>query len=79
MKDPHSCHAFLCMNSWALVTSVTSVQNIDIESSLAIILQLKLQTGKRRICPIKLGTEMSNLASSELYSTSLLNKNKKLL
>ena len=31
-----NCHAFLCMNSWALVTSYTGVQNIDIGSNLVI-------------------------------------------
>ena len=49
------CHAFFCMNSWALVTLVTSVQNIDIWSYLAIKLQLKLQTGHMKICPAKIG------------------------
>ena len=60
------CHAFLCMNSWALVTLVTSVQNIDIQSNLVINLQPKLQTRDRRICPTKLGPKMSNLINNPL-------------
>ena len=64
----HLCHAILCMNSWALVTLVTSVQNIDIWSNLLSNLQLESQTGHRRICPTKLGPEMSSLANNPLAS-----------
>ena len=30
------CHAFLCIHSWALVTNIASVQNVDTGSTLFI-------------------------------------------
>ena len=50
-----NCHAFLCMNSWALVTQVTNVQNIDIRSNLAMNLYLKQQARQIIVCPTKIG------------------------
>ena len=65
---------FLCMNSWALVTQVTNVQNIDNKSNLAMNLCSKFQTGQIRICPSKIGPETSNLAlASDIQQGTKIN------
>ena len=65
---------FLCMNSWALVTQVTNVQNIDNKSNLAMNLCSELQTGQIRICPSKIGPETSNLAlASDIQQGTKIN------